>query len=892
MTIGPLYFAAPTALLALLALPALFWLLRATPPAPRRTAFPPLRLLIGLRTDDEARRRAPLWLVILRAAMAALAILGFARPSLAPDSQARPETAAAAGPALIVIDDGWTSAPFWPAMMSAAERAVAQAERAGQSVAIAPTTPGREPPGAVDVMSPAEARGLLGRMVPQSWRPDRAVAAARLDATEGRFGAVLWLSDGLSDAGAEALIAAMRAKGPVSVELPTQTTHAIIDADATPEGLVVELRRAPSAQSSGAVAAETIEGRALGAVEYRFAGTSTTARAIVDLPPEIAARTARVRLVAERGAGGVRLLAGGAGRPFVGLVAASAQNQPLLSELFYVERAIQPFAATRTADLAALIDQDVQALVLPDASRLAQSEREALMRWLEAGGLLVRFAGPRLANDADGPLPMALRPGSRSIGGALDWEAPQQLQDFTQDSPFFGLAAPEDVSVRRQVLVEPLTEDAARVWARLQDGTPIVTAAAVGQGLVVLFHVTAGPDWSDLPFSGVYVEMLRRTLAFAGRAASGGGVIEGDGPFALERLLDGYGALQPPPSDVTPVPATDFATARAGPFSPPGLYAREGGPMSAIDAVAADETFEALSLPAGITVKRFTRARTEALDSYFLAAAMALIAADLMLALGLAGRLPRALLTSAAALALVWIVTPPPARAQAAADAATDMYLAYIVTGDARSDRIAQTGLEVLADTLRGRTAAEPVGVIGVDPAEDDLSPYPILYWRAPDRPAPLPERAVINLDRYMRLGGMVFVDTRDVRATGAGTAAATLLDGIDAPPLELVGAEHVLTKSFYLLSSFPGAVVSPQLYSETGAAAAARDGVASLYVGNGDWAAAWANATATRDPRQREMALRFGVNLVMVALTGNYKTDQVHLPALLDRLGEKSAPR
>jgi hypothetical protein len=38
---------------------------------------------------------------------------------------------------------------------------------------------------------------------------------------------------------------------------------------------------------------------------------------------------------------------------------------------------------------------------------------------------------------------------------------------------------------------------------------------------------------------------------------------------------------------------------------------------------------------------------------------------------------------------------------------------------------------------------------------------------------------------------------------------------------------------------------------------------------------------------QQREMAVRFGINVVMYALTGNYKTDQVHVPALLERMGQ-----
>jgi hypothetical protein len=113
------------------------------------------------------------------------------------------------------------------------------------------------------------------------------------------------------------------------------------------------------------------------------------------------------------------------------------------------------------------------------------------------------------------------------------------------------------------------------------------------------------------------------------------------------------------------------------------------------------------------------------------------------------------------------------------------------------------------------------------------------------------------------------------------------MLQGVDVPPLELVDSEHVLTRAFYLMRSFPGRTQATQLWAESAAAASSRDGVASLFIGNGDWAAAW-SGDANISERQRELSLRFGVNLVMVALTGNYKADQVHVPALLERLGEE----
>jgi len=186
---------------------------------------------------------------------------------------------------------------------------------------------------------------------------------------------------------------------------------------------------------------------------------------------------------------------------------------------------------------------------------------------------------------------------------------------------------------------------------------------------------------------------------------------------------------------------------------------------------------------------------------------------------------------------------------------------------------------------LNQRTSVEPGAPVGVDLSRDDLAPYPFLYWPATNAPQRLPDAALTNLDRYLATGGLLLIDTRDAGRGGDGRPAALMLAGVDVPPLEQVTAEHVLGRAFYILRAFPGRTPSAQLWAEAASAASARDGVASLFIGDGDWAAAWSGG-ADISARQRELSLRFGVNLVMVALTGNYKADQVHVPALLERMG------
>src|SRR5690606_33752419 len=236
--------------------------------------------------------------------------------------------------------------------------------------------------------------------------------------------------------------------------------------------------------------------------------------------------------------------------------------------------------------------------------------------------------------------------------------------------------------------------------------------------------------------------------------------------------------------------------------------------------------------------------------------------------------------------------------------------LAYVVTGNAETDEVSLAGLRGLGLQLGARTAFEPGDPAGIDPATDEMAPYPLIYWPVDENADPPDGEALSRIDAYMKRGGTILFDTRDAIFSAAGSTPGgtrglrRILAGLDIPMLEQVPADHVLTKSFYLLADFPGRFRGAPLWvealpteaeAESGAIVRSGDGVSPILITANDFAGAWAvNAagqtllpTTPSDPRQRELAYRAGINIVMYALTGNYKADQVHIPALLERLGQ-----
>ncbi|SMG06973.1 DUF4159 domain-containing protein [Paracoccus sp. J56] len=245
--------------------------------------------------------------------------------------------------------------------------------------------------------------------------------------------------------------------------------------------------------------------------------------------------------------------------------------------------------------------------------------------------------------------------------------------------------------------------------------------------------------------------------------------------------------------------------------------------------------------------------------------------------------------------------------------AADEVALAYVITGDAEVDAASEAGLRGLSQVLTARTTVEPGEPIGIDPDRDDLSLLTFLYWPVTGTQAPPSPQAYVRLNHFLRSGGMILFDTRDGDIAGLGgpdgTAALQALAApLDIPPLAPVPQDHVLTRSFYLLRNFPGRYLDSDVWAEAppaGAEAAEgapfrnlNDGVSPVLIGGNAWAEAWAVddnglpmfsvGAGFEGERQREMAYRFGVNLIMYVLTGNYKSDQVHVPALLDRLREE----
>jgi hypothetical protein len=965
MSFGALAFLNPWLLAALATLPIIYWLLRTVPPSPHQVTFPPTRILVGLENQEKTPAASPWWLTLLRLLAAALLIFALAEPVLNPSREAALD---GTGPVAIVVDNGWASASRWDERTRMIDRVIAEAEGKSRPVVIVPTASTAKN-FAARIEAPAEARSTAAALTPQPFAPDRLAAAGALDtalagAKSGT--SIVWLSDDIDHDG-KAAEAADKLRG-----LAQGGTFAVIEDGRSTEPLGVSagigqsgklearVLRPNGGARNGFVHAISTRGQSLAEAPFQFTAGAGATIVPFELPLELRNQVGRVEIAGERSAGAVSLIDSRSQWHRVALISGEnrEQAQPLLAPLYYIEKALTPYAelikpkgSNLAAGIQEALSQNASVLMLADIGTLSGAAAKHVEDWVKKGGVLVRFAGSRLENGGDELLPVPLRIGGRTLGGALSWSTPQKLAPIEDSSLFAGTPVPPEVTVSRQVLADPaMLGPDVHVWARLQDGTPLVTERKFGEGQIILFHVTANSDWSNLPLSGLFVEMLRRISALGSGVADGGTsgatneAAAPDTPTVLPPLqtLDGFGILAPPPPTAQPVPAAKVHDLVPSLDHPPGYYGAGGSPR-AVNVLGPKSVIAPLpALPTGTERLSYESESAQPLKSWLLLAALALLFADIIAVILLqAGGFAlwrgarRGPAHAALAFALVGTValliaapgahaqTPPEEPAaqgavskqaadERAIEATSKVTIGYVLTGDQNIDEISRLGLDGLGRLLAVRTAVEPGRPMGVNILTDEIAFYPVLYWPVlPDAKA-LPEATLAKIDAYMKQGGLIIFDTQDYGRGLAGSgvtpgvgesALQRIIGKLDVPRLEPVPENHVLTKAFYLLRNFPGRWDGGQLWVEalegTGQDQARRarvsDGVTSIIVTPNDLAAAWALDESGRPlyptvgggEDQREMAFRTGINIVMHALTGNYKADQVHVPALLERLGQ-----
>ena len=906
--ISQLTFANPLALWALLSVPAVWLLLKIFPPAPKNIIFPPLNFLIGLNNEQETASKTPLWLLLFRILFVVLLILAFSKPSYL----AKP-IFNNSGPIILLIDNGWSASKNWENRKEKILEYISYAEQKKKLIILSLTAPinlGIE--NNMELLEASKARSIIETLVPQPWPSDYTEINKSLNSLDNSLKYnIIWFWDGLSHNSQEStqtLINSLEKIGSLTIldyfnNTPTKLIKDVVNLSSNE--LKVELiRNIGTIEEKVFVRANGQNGKLIARDETIFPKQKRDSSIIFKIPNDIKNNLTSISIENEISAGAVFLFDNKWKKRNVGIVGdkSAFRTQPLLSPAYYLDRAIKPYSEITIDELSILLDKNLSVIVMPGIGTIRQDLNEKLKNWMRNGGMLIRFAGPNLEGSNTDLLPVKLRSlDSRTFGGSLSWETPANIKTFPSSSPLFGIAIQEDILIRRQVIAQPSAELLNNTWATLEDGTPLITANMMDKGLNIFFHITANPDWSNMPLTGTFVEVLERIISLSEGTESENQNI----PLKPYKLLDGFGRIIDPPNNALPLNfelKKELIKSRA-----PGYYGNElfRRVWNLSDHV---NTFEpkTATFQEETKIEKYMTGNLFQLQPILLLLLIILIILDSIISLKIKGIMNLNSIKNIFKISIIFIIFANIYNTKElyaeSKFSALETQLAYVLTDNNDLNEISYLGLLELTKVLRNRTSIEASEPKGIDIANDLIAFHPILYWPITSQEIELSETSINRIQNYMKNGGLIIFDTRDAIPSNIiannqsieQNILKSILKSLDLPILIKVPNDHVIKRSFYLLNDLPGRYVGESVWVEA-TARNSRDGVSSVVIGGNDWASSWAKdknnqplfSVVPGGEKQREFAYRFGVNLVMYAMTGNYKADQVHIKSILLRLNK-----
>ena len=905
--IGSITFFEPLAFLGAPLIGLAFWFFWLQPTKQKQLEFSTTLFLDKLKQEKENPVSIPIWHLILRASLLCLIILAASQPIINAKGHFLNK-----GPVYLIIDDDWAAAKNWNAVKKMALGLISQAKRQDRLIGLVTTAKNKSELKSLsfNFITPDSAETLIAELQPKPWFASRVATIKKLklldNVRKSAFGNVFWLSNGIGELQKikEALVE-LKKLGSVKVfsssrdRLPLLIKSAIIKE----KEVSVELKRLID---KGNLDISLIlldkNGDLIMRSKVVFKDKEREVKVNVNLPSELLNEVSRIEIQDNLTVGGMYLFDERQSKRTVVIVSGddSDGKAPLLSGSYYLKKALEPYAYIKNGDLDKLQMNNFSILTLIDTLPMTHEKGVKVEEWVREGGVLLRFLGPRTSQITEKDkvvlLPVKLQEGDRVLGGPLSWKKSVSIAPFLENSIFSGLKTQDEIKIYRQVLASPSFGLTKKTWAQLIDGSPLITAKQVGKGWSILFHCTANTEWSNLPISGLFVEMLRRIL----KLSSGFLPINNEAKLTPTLVLDGFGKLTPPNSIIVNIKGKEMKSIRVSKFNPPGFYIYQDT-RYALNLEASPKDFEPI-----ITVSEhaefdsYERENEYHLTSYLVVLIFVLFFIDSSASLFLRREISsyKGLLSLSL---LLFCVTSFFVRDLYANDDSfalknsLETRLAYVVTGDQLVDEVSRLGLSGLNAVLFRRTAVDLGAPHGVNIEVDDLSFFPLIYWPVLRNSYVDTQKVRSRVLRYINNGGMLFFDIQNQTYVNRGEAGELkkIANDLNLPTLIPVPHDHVLTRSFYLLKSFPGRSIGGQLWIDLGTTPS-NDNISSVIVGMNNWAGAWAIGKLGKPlfqlfpggENQRELAYRFGVNLVMYALTGNYKMDQVHLPSILKRLG------
>ena len=894
-------FANIPALIGLISLPIIFYIIRFYPPTPKQKDFSSLFLLKDIISKSSSKSKFPIWLLIFRLLICMLIILFFSDPFIS-NSKKNTEVKNY----IIIADNSWSIANNWQNFKQILNKISLEAESNGKEVHIYLTSFSEKFEPTI-LNSNNAVLEFINNNPPLPQQTERkSINEILLKNNYFKSSKVFFIFSNLDSISKKAqtkTLEIIKENNPaIEIINPIKKITFIDNVVFNNETLEINIKRKGIYNNNSLILKISgNQSEILFKKEYFFKKDINEIQIKETFPLETINQFFKISILNENHAGSSFYLDDIRKNLSIGIVAEtdSLDEKPLLSPTYYLKKSLNKSHKILVSPTKDLLKDNKSLIFLPSNSKLTKNDYKNLKEWVSNGGVLIRFADNKIVAQKDLYFDEKIYYQTlRKMATEFSLRNTLSINTFKKNTLFDNLSIPDDLIFKKQLLTERFDSDIL-VLASLQDQSPLITMKEVDKGKVILFHVTSNNEWSNLPLSGLFQDIINRLLLITKVRKNKNSEV-----MILKSKVNSFGELTNPIKKYSLLNSLELNKNAPSFSTPAGIYENESLSVALnLSGNLNTETYYS-EIDEKILIKNDYKKSIFKLKRYILIIIFIMFFIDMLINIIIKKNFIFKNFFKSTNLSLfvsVLFFTLTININALGNDNYNKVFLAYIKSSDQLLNKIAYSGLTSLQKYLTERTSVNPAGVKEIDITQDKIFFYPLIYWQISKDIINFDDRTIDKIKNYLNSGGMILFDiisqnrSNNIDDEDKLEDLKTLFSELGISGLFQINSNHTLSKSYYLLDKYPGRYDNKILLIDTDNLEY-NDGVSSIIVGYNHWAGAWAKdknnyplyQAVPGGERQRELSIRFGINLVMYALTGNYKSDQIHNKSILQRLERK----
>ncbi|MDC3091076.1 DUF4159 domain-containing protein [Rickettsiales bacterium] len=892
----------PYAFLIFIFFPVFWKILRTLPLSPKLIKFPAIKIIANEQSIDQSPAKLSYPIVLLRLLILTFIIFAISQPIINKQDSSPKNY-------LIILDNSWISSTTWNKKIEDIKNLISTNESIKNKYSIITTTEyDKNKVFKLFNKNSDEIKKILFSLKPLSWNPNYDLIRNELIGLDEKFDSIYWFTEKVVNKQKISLIENIGERNLKVVASSETLIPPILKLRKRgDEEYEFEITHPLNIFSKGTIDCYDLKKRLLYRIDYESESKKNEDKFITKvkatIPISIKNKIGFFQMSNQKSPVSVVLLSESNRKKNIGITRYG--NQGIQSEFaggnYYVKKALEKNYNIWEGSLEKLLNEEIQIIFIDDLYTVKSNLESKLLTWISNGGTLIKFGGEKLANDISNESfntindYLSLTGEIVDLNNKLSIKKTMKVSEIESLSPFYGLEISNEVEVKKYLQTRSnLSKDELDIWMKLENGTPLVSSFPYSKGRLIFFHLPLNNSWSNFSLSYSFLDILERIV---GQTK---GINSKKDRFLKPYLtLGGFGDLQKPSSqNLSLKNFNENKEIKINYFHPPGLYKDSDGIISLNMSNHLDQTFKLYKFDDNYISEIIDTDKSKSLMPILLMISILLFMIETFITL-----FQRQLIIFDKKLLLRRFIFLFIIIYSNFSIAATDKYIpeymenriGYILSGNEQIDNLSENGLNVISRFVSAKTASifDTPKSIALD--KDNLYFYPLIYWPIISNLNEIKVEEKKKIESFIEDGGLLLIDCNIEKSSLEFSMCFRNIEfffrTMQISKFTLLNNKNPISKSFYLLNSFPGRRNNDVYVAYNNSKST--DNAASIILGDNYWAEAWAKDEQNRYifpllenmENQRLLSLRFGLNLIIYALTGNYKTDQVHIPEILKRM-------